>query len=211
MSSQLFCLGDSLTFGLGVPYNLRWTTLVKRQSGWETVNLGICGDTTGGMLSRLSAEVMPQLRAVHSTPPPVLFVMGGSNDAIYSLSIREAQANLGAIVHQVKSAGITPVVGIPPPIEPLSAAYHWGNFTDFSLCSKLLQDYGCWLFSFCHAFRVPFVDFRPIFFHPSHSIAATRFLDGVHPNPDSHQKMAAAVLDTLAVLSPHPPSWEDNP
>ena len=213
MASQLNCLGDSLTFGLGVPYELRWTTMRGRRSCWQAVNLGICGDTTGGMLSRLAADVLPQLRGKHpASSPTLIFIMGGSNDILYSLSQREARANLGAMVHQVKSGGFIPVVGIPPSVEPVSAVRHWGNdVADFSECAGLLVEYGRWLSRFCRAFHVPCVDFRPIFALPDGSAAAERFLDGIHPSPESHKKMAAALLAVLEECSAHMPWLEELP
>ncbi|MCD8140286.1 MAG: hypothetical protein LUE17_11010 [Planctomycetaceae bacterium] len=47
---KILCLGDSLTFGTGVTRSNAWTTLVHKQTGYEVVNRGVPGDTTGGML-----------------------------------------------------------------------------------------------------------------------------------------------------------------
>ena len=52
---KLICIGDSLTFGYGVRPSQRWTRLCAQETGWEIVNEGISGDTTGGMLVRLRA------------------------------------------------------------------------------------------------------------------------------------------------------------
>lgn len=52
---KLICIGDSLTFGYGVRPSQRWTRLCAQETGWEIVNKGISGDTTGGMLVRLRA------------------------------------------------------------------------------------------------------------------------------------------------------------
>lgn len=52
---KLICIGDSLTFGYGVRPSRRWTRLCAQETGWEIVNEGISGDTTGGMLVRLRA------------------------------------------------------------------------------------------------------------------------------------------------------------
>lgn len=50
---KLICIGDSLTFGYGVHLSQRWTRLCAQETGWELVNEGINGDTTGGMLTRM--------------------------------------------------------------------------------------------------------------------------------------------------------------
>ena len=49
---DLICLGDSLTFGLGVRRGRCWTALFAEESGWNVSNRGISGDTTSGMLAR---------------------------------------------------------------------------------------------------------------------------------------------------------------
>ena len=46
---DLICLGDSLTFGLGVRRGRCWTALFAEESGWNVSNRGISGDTTSGM------------------------------------------------------------------------------------------------------------------------------------------------------------------
>ena len=50
---KLIRIGDSLTFGYGVHLSQRWTRLCAQETGWELVNEGINGDTTGGMLARM--------------------------------------------------------------------------------------------------------------------------------------------------------------
>ena len=59
---KLICIGDSLTFGYGVHLSQRWTRLCAQETGWELVNEGINGDTTGGMLARMQGGVLAELR-----------------------------------------------------------------------------------------------------------------------------------------------------
>ena len=74
---KLICLGDSLTFGLRVPQSQTWPRLVQ-ETGVEVINLGICGDTTGGMLSRLQTVLRE-----HGTTQAYVLIMGGSNDIFF--------------------------------------------------------------------------------------------------------------------------------
>ena len=74
---KLICIGDSLTFGYGVRPSQRWTRLCAQETGWEIVNEGISGDTTGGMLARFSADVLPER-------PDAVLMMGGANDRFFS-------------------------------------------------------------------------------------------------------------------------------
>ena len=99
---ELYCLGDSLTFGYGVRAAQRWTTLAAQKSGWQLINLGIPGDTTGGMMARLQTQLMPDL--AHRRGCRVL-LMGGANDIFYGGSMESVRANMGGMIHQLLTAG----------------------------------------------------------------------------------------------------------
>ena len=110
---KLICLGDSLTFGLRVPHSQAWPRLISRETGMEVRNLGISGDTTGGMLARL--QTITGGVPVAPENMPVLLIMGGSNDIFYAGTDTVAKANIGAMIHQAMAAHMLPVVGITLP------------------------------------------------------------------------------------------------
>lgn len=104
---KLICIGDSLTFGYGVHLSQRWTWLCAQETGWELVNEGINGDTTGGMLARMQGGVLAELREGGlGADRPYVLLMGGSNDVFYSGSDAAARENMGAIIHQLFSVGL---------------------------------------------------------------------------------------------------------
>jgi len=190
---KLICLGDSLTFGLRVPHSQAWPRLVQTDTGMEVVNLGVSGDTTGGMLARLQ----PLLRESESLrQQTVVLIMGGSNDIFYSGSDICARSNMGALVHQTIAAGMMPVVGIPLPIAPEDAPADWGRVADFALAAHQLENYSLWLKEYCRAFRIPFVDFRTDFLAPDGSVRRELFCDGLHPTARGHQLMAQRLLSS---------------
>ena len=76
MTGRILCLGDSLTYGFGLPRGLVWTALCAAQTGAELLGRGVNGNTTGGMLA-----VLPDL-LVREHPDAVL-LMGGTNDIAY--------------------------------------------------------------------------------------------------------------------------------
>ena len=76
MTGRILCLGDSLTYGFGLPRGLVWTALCAAQTGAELLGGGVNGNTTGGMLA-----VLPDL-LVREHPDAVL-LMGGTNDIAY--------------------------------------------------------------------------------------------------------------------------------
>ena len=191
---QLYCLGDSLTFGLGVRRQERWTTLTEQNTGIRVVNLGCNGDTTGGMLVRLQNQI---LSAHTPGEEAAVLLMGGSNDIFYSGSPVAARGNLGAMIHQTLSAGLQPIVGIPLPVDPALAPQKWAHVVDFPQAAALLEEYARWLEDFSAAFSVKTVNFRAEFLKPDGSVDPTLFLDGLHPNREGHIAMARRLTAFL--------------
>ena len=188
---KLICLGDSLTFGLRVPQSQTWPRLLQ-SAGLEIMNLGICGDTTGGMLARLPAILKEQARQ-----EATVLIMGGSNDIFYSGTDTAARSNLGAMVHQVIAAGLTPVVGIPLPIVPEDAPKDWEPVANFREAAKTLEGYCRWLKIYCTAFSIPTVDFRADFLDAQGQPRRELYCDGLHPNIEGHRLMAQKIGEIL--------------
>ena len=113
MTGRILCLGDSLTYGFGLPRGLVWTALCAAQTGAELLGWGVNGNTTGGMLA-----VLPDL-LVREHPDAVL-LMGGTNDIAYGGDLAGARANMGAMAHLIIAGGGLPLIGIPPgPRRPI--------------------------------------------------------------------------------------------
>ena len=191
---KLYCLGDSLTFGYGVAPRERWLNLTSELSGWRLMNRGLCGDTTGGMLTRLRELLNAPAR------PGALLLMGGANDIFYSGSELGARANMGAMIHQLLTAGVLVLVGIPMPIVPDWHPEEWGAVVDFPAAELLLGRYADWLAAYCRAFGVPTVDFRPAFLRQDGSPDPALYLDGLHPNAQGHRRMAELLCARLREL-----------
>lgn len=189
--TELYCLGDSLTFGPGVPKSQKWTTLAAGED-LHIVSLGVPGDTTGGMLARLQT-----LLQSHLAPGTKVLVMGGSNDIFFSGSSTAARGNLAAMVHQLSAAGLSPIVGIPLPICVEDAPQKWAKLADFSRSAALLEEYCRWIGVFCEAFDIPVVDFRKDYVNQGGSVRRELFLDGLHPNAQGHALMAARLREAL--------------
>ena len=195
---ELYCLGDSLTFGLGVRKQERWTSLLAGQAGCSVINLGVSGDTTGGMLVRFRTEVLPgRTRSGADVSRRRVLLMGGSNDIVYSGTSIGARSNMGALIHQTRAAGLEPVVGIPMPFVPEQVPEQWQAAADFEQAGRELEDYCAWLIRFCGAFSVKTVDFRQDFVTAGGAVKAELYLDGLHPNPEGHRRMARRLAEFL--------------
>lgn len=184
---KLICIGDSLTFGYGVRSSQRWTRLCAQETGWEIVNEGISGDTTGGMLVRLRALLAERDICVQR---PLVLLMGGANDIFFSGTDTGARANMGAMLNQLLSLGVHTMIGIPTPICAENAPPAWAAVVDFRSAERQLEQYCAWLRHFSKCFGAECIDFRADFFGPNGRLKRELLLDGLHPTPEGHQIMA---------------------
>lgn len=194
--TKLYCLGDSLTYGLGVRTSQKWTALAATET-LQIINLGVSGDTTGGMLARLQTLLQTPVYQLPPQERPLVLVMGGTNDIFFSGSDTAARGNLAAMVHQLSAAGYRPLVGIPLPICPQDAPKKWAELANFEKSAQMLEQYCAWLKAFCAAFDIPTVDFREDYVNQD-TIRRELFLDGLHPNAEGHALMAKKLREVLA-------------
>ena len=108
---KLICIGDSITFGFGVSSGQRWTRLASDMTGAEILNLGVNGDTTGGMLVRLA-----ELIGREDISGCIVMVSGGGNDIFFSGTDKNARANIASMTQQILACGAFPLVGLTAPI-----------------------------------------------------------------------------------------------
>ena len=176
----------------------RWTRLCAQETGWELVNESINGDTTGGMLTRMQGGVLAELREGGlGADRPYVLLMGGSNDVFYSGSDAAARGNMGAMIHQLFSVGVLPVVGTPLPADAPHAPRVWAAAVDFEAAEQTMKGYRAWLKRYCTAFGVPYIDFCADFLSPDGSIRSELLLDGLHPTPEGHRLMARRLSAQL--------------
>ena len=193
---ELYCLGDSLTFGYGVKPAQRWVSLAAQESGVALRNLGVCGDTTGGMLVRLHTQVLPALR--HSGG--MVLLCGGGNDIFYSGCSSAARSNMGAMVHQLLGLGVRPILASPIPVCAEDAPKEWAGVVDFRAAAAESERYYGWCRDFAAAFGVPFVDFYADFVDENGAPKRQLYLDGMHPTAEGHALMAARLTAVLEGL-----------
>lgn len=97
----IVCFGDSLTAGYGVlrdqsyPANLQ-RDLDAQGYHYRVVNMGISGETTKDGLARVQRVI--------ALKPEIVVVEFGGNDGLRGVPVRDTQANLDAIVGQLKKS-----------------------------------------------------------------------------------------------------------
>ncbi len=193
----IICLGDSLTYGYGVRRAQCWTELAAKMSGWNVVNRGICGDTTGGMLVRLR-EILRE--EIGERDERCFLLMGGCNDIFFSGSSTGARENMAAMAHQLFAEGEMPLIAVGPGIADGSYPSMWSDLVDFPEAGKVIRQYYEWLERFCSSFGVRMIDFRGDFRDREGNIRTELYLDGLHLNPEGHRVMAERVPKVLGVM-----------
>lgn len=185
---KIVCLGDSLTYGYGVPRKDCWVSLAAEATGHTLVNRGINGDTTGGMLARFGRDVL-------SEQPDRVLLMGGANDIIFGGSDAPARLNLTAMANQAVANRIRPMIGLPTPVYAEGIPEPWLSVTDYQSLLPIFAAYRDWLVWFAGIFGFKTVDFAvPGLLPPE---GHTHYLDGLHPDKEGHRLMAEAVIAAL--------------
>ncbi len=161
--------------------------------GIETINTGIGGDTTAGLLSRFGADVV-----FHK--PDAVILMGGTNDFWWGLSVNMVMANLYAMAYQARHHGIAPVFGLPIPIDMEQAKLQPWNPPESGYARLLdnVQVLGQKLTTTARESEIPVLDFYRLFTDDSDTVSTALFLeDGVHPNGQGHREMAVLAASEI--------------
>lgn len=175
---RIAALGDSITYGYGVPRRDTWTAHLAKQRGVPVLNFGVSGDTTAGMLARFSAQVLPE-------KPDVLILMGGSNDIIMGLSEVQAAAMLKTIIYQALQAQMRVLLGMP--FIPDASTLAFPGFTQAELPAFIQKR---------QALYDLMLDFSKLdyftFFDTECAIQGDQslFLDGLHLNAQGNRVLA---------------------
>ncbi|MFH2068762.1 MAG: GDSL-type esterase/lipase family protein [Candidatus Omnitrophota bacterium] len=96
--SNIICLGDSLTEGVGAEPGRDYPSVLSGYLGRKVINAGVSGDTAGDALKRIKKNVLEQ------DPQMVIVILGG-NDFLQKLPEEETFRNLEKIVDLIQSGG----------------------------------------------------------------------------------------------------------
>jgi len=96
--SDIVCLGDSLTLGVGASPGHDYPSFLSKTLGVKVINAGVDGDETSDALKRLDTDVL-------SKKPKVVIILLGGNDFFDNVPFDEAFKNLDQIVKRVQAKG----------------------------------------------------------------------------------------------------------
>lgn len=188
---KLVCMGDSLTFGFKMTRKNSWPQIVEEGLKIKVKNKGICGDTTGGMLSRFGQDVIDE-------KPEYVLIMGGSNDLASQLPETIIYSNLATMVYQAYHYRIQPIIGIPMLIIPSMAKQHLnlaGNLKEINKKLVLLRN---WILYFGHKQQTEVIDFFNGFYDPVNKKGKEDlYIDGIHPTIEGNKQMAQKVIEIM--------------
>lgn len=186
-------MGDSLTEGADVVAGHTWPCLVGNALTLTVSNFGIGGDTTQGMLSRFYPEVI-QLK------PDYLFIMGGTNDLWWDWEVKTVLGNIFSMSFQARYHNITPVIGLPLPID-IESALKTGfspPLQGYDRLEATLADLIDRLKTNSADSEIPVVDLHQPFLTDDQKADSTMFLDdGLHPNQRGHRLIADSIVKSF--------------
>ena len=177
-------IGDSFVTGVGDPKALGWVgRVMARTSIGEGVlthyNLGIPGETSGGVAERWQVEGKRRLEAAAERR---LVVQVGQSDVTAGTSIARHRLNLANILDEASSQGVATFVVGPPPSADAAMNATIGQVVDAQR-------------DVCDRRGVPFVDtFTPLAGHEQWESDIASSVDGTHPGQAGYGLIAWLVL-----------------
>lgn len=190
---KLICIGDSQTFCLGLHRADKWSTLLGENTGWEVINAGINGDTSGGVLARLRPDVIDK-------KPDIVLVMCGGNDFIMGADMGTVKANTMAIVQQCLAAGIKVVIASELMLYPELVSEEYNRIADFHVVNERMREITAWYPDFCNAFPgVSYINLQKLYLEETGG-SAEYSADGLHPNKEGAKIIAKILTNEFYVL-----------
>lgn len=191
MDNIMLCIGDSLTFGYGVPKNKCWLTLLDESSNIKVINRGINGDTTPSMLNRLYEDLILY-------KPNMVFIMGGTNDLLCGRKVSNIIENLEDMILDCKNLNCKIFIGIPPIIIKEMAENLFMPSQLYDYCNNNLSTLRESLITLCNKQNIRFIDFYTL---SKNNLANDIFIDGIHLNYKGNKLMKEEALRVINYFS----------
>lgn len=184
---KIIALGDSLTYGYGVPPFKGWVELLKSENNLNIINKGINGDTSFGLINRFYEDVICE-------KPDNLIITIGCNDLLMGRDVDTTIDNIKFLANEGIKNNISTIIGITPPIVPQLAASYWDDGADYITVDNNLKIFVKKLISFCEENKLQYADFFNCI-NKTFSTYGEKALysDGIHPTELGHKLMFEEV------------------
>lgn len=191
-SNNFIFIGDSLTFGYGVPKSKCWVEIFKSSSLSKDMNLniinkGINGNTTTDMLNRFTEDVA-------MLNPKKIFIMGGTNDLLSNRPINLIIVNIELMLKEALTTTQDVFLGIPPKIIKEDAYRLFMPSSTYNYCESTLPELSKELIKLCKKYKVNYIDFYNLTqkINPSGI-----FLDGIHFTEEGHKLLLQEFIENI--------------
>jgi lysophospholipase L1-like esterase len=126
--------------------------------------------------------------------------MGGTNDLWWDWEVKTILGNIFSISFQARYHDITPVIGLPMPVDVESAqkADFSGPLQGYKRLVETLADLVDKLTTYAIDSEIPVVDLHQPFLGDDQKAESSMFLDdGLHPNQKGHQLITDSVTSSF--------------
>lgn len=186
MKKKLVFIGNSIVNGFPWSRSQCFVSLIREDSGFDVINKGINGDTTGNIIKRFNRDVI-------SHKPDYVFILTGTNDFIYDeLSPSQVYNNLTSMAKLAEAEGIRPVLLTPLPVNAEMASRLWmvGSGTNYDIVNNQLEE----ISELIRNDTIEFIDLNREY------RKCLQYHDGIHPTPEGHRFIADVILGNTAIL-----------
>ena len=180
-------LGTSLTDGYGVEREDAYPAIVQQKVDsaglpWEVVNAGLSGEKSAGALQRVRSWLIKQ-------PFDVLVIETGANDMLTGADLDTMRANLQGIIDTVRAA------------RPAARLVLAGMLAAPNLGESYVRQFND---TYPELARQNGLTFIPFLLDGVAARPDLNLADGIHPNEQGHQRVAATVWQTLEPILREP-------
>jgi acyl-CoA thioesterase-1 len=178
----IVALGDSLTEGFGVSKEEAYPFLVEKElfgkgHAVKLINAGISGSTSASAASRLKWYIRSQ--------PDIIIIALGGNDGLRGLSVADMKKNLSKAIELAQSEKIQVL------LSGMQIPLNYGT--------RYTESFRKVFHELAELYKLPII---PFLLKDVGGIPSLNQPDGIHPNPEGHQIIAATVLKHLEPLLP---------
>jgi len=192
--------GDSIVWGACDYEKGGWVEhlksyLMKHKEDVDVYNLGVSGNNSQDLLKRFDAE----LNARKSETADMIIIAIGINDSQYiktrenpRVSLKEYEGNMTLLLEKAqKITNRVVVVGLTRVDESKVMPIPWDSTKYYD--NAVIQKYDDVLKTVCQNEEVPFVSM-------SNVLININLEDGLHPNPNGHEKMYKRIFEEIKPL-----------
>ncbi|MGN2339625.1 GDSL-type esterase/lipase family protein [Clostridium cagae] len=167
---DIIFLGDSLTFGYGVPKKDSWVYKIQNNLNLTSLNKGCNGDTSTGMLTRYYEDVIKYT-------PNKIFIMCGSNDLLLGRTVKSIIENIELMIKEALEINSNAIIGIPPSIIGDMANKSFSSSPFYRYAEENLTKLKEEIINLTINYNLSYIDFYSITLNNSDI-----YLDGIHLN-----------------------------